>query len=110
MKKRIRAVTFVLVCCACSAETQLALAARSTMATSQLMKGFGNSCPNVSIVSDDKSADYVIEAQGPQQTEVLKHYRITVFDKTGKAIFSTDKHSLGAATKEVCKFLLNNTK
>jgi hypothetical protein len=35
----------------------------------------------------------------------LKHYRITLFDKQGKAVFSIDKHSPGAATKDVCKFL-----
>ncbi len=47
----------------------------------------------------------MIEAFGPNAAEMLKHYRITLFDKTGKAVFSTDKHFPGAATKEVCKFL-----
>lgn len=95
----------LLVCVASSVETKLVVAPRSTMATSQLLKGFRESCPNVAITSDERSADYVIEAHGPNAAEFYKHYRITLFDKQGKAVFSTDKHSPGAATKEVCKFL-----
>ncbi len=45
MKTWIFAIV-ALVCCACSAETKLAVAPRSTMATSQLVKGFASSCPN----------------------------------------------------------------
>jgi hypothetical protein len=75
------------------------------MATSQLLKGFRESCPNVTVTSDEGSADYVIEANGPNAAEYLKHYRITLFDKQGKAVFSIDKHFPGAATKDVCKFL-----
>lgn len=95
----------VLVYAVSSAETKIAVAARSTMATAQLLKGFKSSCPNVAIVSDEDAADYVIEASGPNAAEFLKHYRITLFDKAGKTVFSTDKHSPGAATKDVCKFV-----
>jgi uncharacterized protein YcfL len=95
----------ILVCSASSAETKIVVAPRSTMATSQLLKGFRESCPNVVVTSDEGSADYVIEANGPNAAEFLKHYRITLFDKQGKTAFSTDKHSPGAATKDVCKFL-----
>ena len=95
----------VVTCAACSAEMRVAVIPRSTMPTSQLLKGFKESCPNVVITSDDASADYDIEANGPNAAEYLKHYRLTLFDKHGKAVFSTDKHSPGAATKDVCKFL-----
>jgi hypothetical protein len=95
----------VLVCTASSAETKVAVAPRSTMATSQLLKGFKESCPNVAVISDEAAADYLIEAQGPNAAEFFKHYRITLFDKQGKAVFSTDKHYPGQATKDVCKFL-----
>ena len=101
--KRILAV--LLFCAVCNAETKIAVAPRSTMATSQLIKGFSSSCPSVSIVLDEATADYVIEADREKVTEWMKHYRITLFDKHGKAVFSTDKHFPGAATKEVCKFL-----
>ena len=98
-------IAVILICVAGSAEIKVAVAPRSTMATSQLLKGFRESCPNVAVTSDEGSADYVIEANGPNAAELLKHYRITLFDKQGKAVFSTDKHSSGAATKDVCKFL-----
>ena len=103
--KRWCLFTVVLICAAGSAETKVAVAPRSTMATTQLLKGFRESCPNVAVTSDEGSAYYVIEANGPNAAEFYKHYRITLFDKQGKAVFSTDKHSPGAATKEVCKFL-----
>jgi hypothetical protein len=95
----------VLVCATGSAQTTIAVAPRSTMATSQLLKGFKESCPNIAVTSDETAANYVIEAQGPNAAEYLKHYRITLFDKQGKAVFSTDKRHPGAATKDVCKFL-----
>ena len=95
----------VLICAASSAETKVAVAPRSTMATSQLLKGFKESCPNVAVTSDEAAADYTIEADGPNAAESLKHYRITLFDKQGRLLFSTDKHHPSAATKDVCKFL-----
>jgi len=95
----------LLICAASCAETKVVVAPRSTMATSQLLKGFKESCPSVVVTSEESSADYVIEAEREKDTEWLKHYRMTLFDKQGKAVFSTDKHSPGAATKDVCKFL-----
>jgi len=95
----------ILLCALSSAETKVAVAPRSTMATSQLLKGFRESCPDVAITSDEGSADYVIEASGPNAAEYLKHYRITLFDRKGNAVFSTDRRHPGAATKDVCKFL-----
>ena len=103
--KRWSLFATVLICAAGSAETKVVVAPRSTMATSQLLKGFRESCPDVTVTSDEGRADYVVEAYGPNIAEFLKHYRITLFDRQGKAVFSTDKHSPGAATKEVCKFL-----
>jgi len=98
-------ILIVAVCAACTAETTVGVAARSTMAPSQLLKGFRASCPSVTIGSSESAVDYVIEANGPNAAELLKHYRLTLFDKQGKPVFSTDKHSPGAATKDVCKFL-----
>jgi len=62
-------ILVILVCAAGSAETKIAVAPRSTMATSQLLKGFRKSCPNVTVTSDEGSADYVIEANGPNAAE-----------------------------------------
>ena len=73
----------ILICAASGAETKVAVAPRSTMATSQLLKGFRDSCPDVAITSDQGSAEYVIEANGPNAAEYLKHYRITLFDRKG---------------------------
>ena len=102
-----RILIIVLLCVMCSAETKVAVAPRSTMATSQIMKGISSSCPSVSIVLDETGADYIIVADREKDTEWLKHYRITLFDKQSKAVFSTDKHSPGASMKEVCEFRMH---
>ena len=86
-------------------QVKVAISQHSTMATSQLLKGFTEDCPNVSIILDESVADYVIDANGPNAAEGMKHYRITLFSKQGTAVFATDKHFPGAATKEVCRFI-----
>ncbi len=80
----------------------------STMDISQLVRGFAKSCPNVSIVVGDTVPDYVMEADYSPGVSNMR-YRITLFDRTGKALFSADKLSSNAATKQVCRFL-NNAK
>ncbi|MGA2001620.1 MAG: hypothetical protein ABSG52_16675 [Terriglobales bacterium] len=60
----------------------------------------------MSIIRDETEAEYVIEASQSQPgREWTNHFRVTVFDKQGKAVFNTDKHSGKAATKEVCRFI-----
>ena len=108
MRPRLCLALILLSRGAYATEIKVTVIPSSTMAVSQLVKGFSASCPNVTIVLDESKADYLMEAQGPKDTEWLKHYRITLFDKQSKAVFGTDKHSPDAATKEACKFL--NTK
>jgi hypothetical protein len=71
-----------------------------------LVKGFGNLCPNVSIIRDESKAEYVILASesNPLRGLLLSYY-ITVYDKQGKVVFATDKHHGKNATKDVCRFI-----
>jgi len=87
-------------------QVKVAIDPRSAAEMEQLVKGFNNSCPNVSIVRDENEAEYFIQAsQADPWREWLLHFRITVFDKQGKVVFATDKHYSKGSTKEVCRFI-----
>jgi hypothetical protein len=71
-----------------------------------IAKGFGNSCPNVSIVRDESEAEYVVLAsESDPWRGLLLHYFITVYDKQGKMVFATDKHTAKNASEAACRFI-----
>jgi hypothetical protein len=70
------------------------------------VKGFGNSCPNVSIVRNESEAEYVVLAsESDPWRGLLLHYFITVYDKQGKMVFATDKHTGKNASEAACRFI-----
>ena len=71
-----------------------------------IVKGFGNSCPNVSIVRNESEAEYVVLAsESDPWRGMLLHYFITVYDKQGKMVFATDKHTGKNASEAACRFI-----
>ena len=71
-----------------------------------IVKGFGNSCPNVSIVRNESEAEYVVLAsESDPWRGLLLHYFITVYDKQGKMVFATDKHTGKNASAAACRFI-----
>ena len=83
----------------------VAIDPHSAGATEQLVIGFGNSCPNVSIVRDESEAKYVIVASVcAAGCGWLTHFYITVYDKQGKVAFATDKVDSERSTKAACRF------
>ena len=71
-----------------------------------IAKGFGNSCPNVSIVRNESEAEYVVLAsESDPWRGLLLHYFITVYDKQGKMVFATDKHTGKNASEAACQFI-----
>ena len=83
----------------------VAIDPQSAGATEQLVNGFGNSCPNVSIVRDESEAKYVIVASVcAAGCGWLTHFYITVYDKQGKVAFATDKVDSERSTKAACRF------
>lgn len=66
--------------------------------------GFHNSCPNVSIVRDESTAEYVILASQANSGFFL-HYYITVYDKQGKVAFAADKHLAKNTVRAFCEFM-----
>lgn len=71
-----------------------------------IVKGFHDLCPNVSIIRDESQADYVVLAsESDPWRGFLLHYYITIYDKQGKVVFSTDKHHGKDASKDACRFI-----
>ena len=71
-----------------------------------IVKGFRNYCPNVSIVRDESEAEYVVLASESDPLRgLLLHYFITVYDKQGKMVFATDKHTGKNASEAACRFI-----
>ena len=87
-------------------QVKVAIDRRSAGETERLVKGFGDSCPNVSIVRDESEAEYfVLASESDPWRGMLLHYFITVYDKQGKMVFATDKHTGKNASEAACRFI-----
>ena len=88
-----------------SDQVKVAIDPRSSggMEAELLTNGFRNVCPNVSIIRDESVAEYVIFASGACPG-FLCHYYITLYDKLGKVVFTTDKHDAKNSIKAFCQF------
>lgn len=86
-------------------QVKVAIDPRSSggMEAALLTNGFRNVCPNVSIIRDESEAEYVIFASGACPG-FLCHYYITLYDKQGRVVFATDKHTGKNAVNAFCQF------
>jgi hypothetical protein len=76
------------------------MAPRSTADPVEVMKHFSQSCPNITITSNQKSSDYMLYAGGWSGS-----YRFMVIAKGGDTIYATETALLSNSVKNVCKFL-----
>jgi hypothetical protein len=86
-------------------QVKVAIDPRSSegMERALITNGFRDVCPNVSIIRDESEAEYVIFASGACPG-FLCHYYITLYDKQGRVVFTTDKHDGKNAIKAFCRF------
>jgi hypothetical protein len=101
-----------------AAETQkaplrVALSSTSTVASSDLRRGFQKKCPNVILTQDPSRADYALEAIERTMNSVsvgeVSRYRFTLFNRAGNAIYSTSPHKFSNAINNVCMALVRQT-
>jgi hypothetical protein len=94
-----------------AAETQkppirVALSSTSTVASSDLRRGFQKNCPDVILNRDASRADYALEAidrtTNPVTATEVSRYRFTLFNRAGNAIYSTSPHNFSNAINNVC--------
>ena len=79
--------------------TRIALV-NSNISNGAIFKAINENCQNVVLTIDVSKASYTLEAQN-----VYEHSLLTLFDKSGDALFTTDTHGTGNAVKDVCSFL-----
>jgi hypothetical protein len=95
-----------------AAETQkppIRVALSSTVAWSDLRRGFQTKCPDVILNRDPSHADYALEAieriTNPVTATEVARYRFTLFNRAGNAIYSTSPHKFSNAINNVCMAL-----
>ncbi|MGH9685177.1 MAG: hypothetical protein ACRD4S_16390 [Candidatus Acidiferrales bacterium] len=79
---------------------RLVLSPASTIPSADIVKNLVSKCPNVSITLNSKKSDFMLEAGGWSG-----NYKFTVFQKGGRAVFSTSTMMLSNAVKDVCRFV-----
>jgi hypothetical protein len=74
--------------------------------TAEIIKTFGDKCPNVTVTMNQHAADFVVllDHEGGKGL-ARKDNKIAVFNRAGDAIFSTSTRTLGSAVKDACKAL-----
>jgi hypothetical protein len=104
-------LTLTVLVLAFGAEAQrtprvIALSSTSTVAASDIRKGFQKKCPNVSLTLEPLKADYALEAMA-EPLNLLSgspttRYRFTLFSRSGDIIYSTSPHKFSNAINNVC--------
>ena len=77
--------------------------------TAEIIKTFGERCPNAIVTNQKEKADYVVllDHEGGKSL-VLKDNKYAIFNKDGDAIKSGSTRSLGNAVKEACTMMMAN--
>jgi hypothetical protein len=84
----------------------ITLTENSSVASADIVRGLAKKCPNVSLTTDAARADYKLEAIRQLRDQDAEgstwRYKLTLFDKTGAAVYATSTRSLDNAIKDVC--------
>lgn len=72
--------------------------------TAEIIKTFGERCPDVIVNNKQERADYVVVLEHEGGKSLLKRdNKVAVFNKGGDSIFSKSTRSLGNSVQEACK-------
>lgn len=77
--------------------------------TAEIIKTFGEKCPDVTVTMKSEAADYVvmIEREGAK-TVYAKDNKFAVFRKDGDAIKSGSTRTVGGAVKNSCEAIMKD--
>jgi hypothetical protein len=71
--------------------------------TAEIIKTFGERCPNAIVTMKEEKADYVVVLEHEGGKGMLRRdNKVAVFNKDGDAIFSRSTMSLGGSVKDAC--------
>ncbi len=108
MKNSFLLTVLLLLPCAAQAQKapKVTLSSTSTVAASDIRKGFRKKCPNVSLTLEPGKADYALEAIAEPINLIsgspTTRYRFTLFSRSGNIIYSTSPHKFSNAINNVC--------
>jgi len=76
----------------------------------EIIKTFGERCPEVTVTLKQEKADYVVllDHEGGKGLARKKN-KVAVFNKDGDAIYSGSTRSLGNGVKDACEAIKNDT-
>jgi hypothetical protein len=78
--------------------------------TAEIVKTFGQRCPQVTVTIKREKADYIVlldHEGGKAATE--RDNKVAVFNREGDSIFSASTRSLGNAVKDACAAILKDS-
>jgi hypothetical protein len=81
-------------------QLKVVLSRQSNVDPVEIMKHFSQKCPNVTLTTNPRHSDFMINAQGWSG-----NYRFMVIQKGGDTIYATQTALLSNAVKDVCHFL-----
>ncbi|HEY4710120.1 MAG TPA: hypothetical protein VIH46_08125 [Candidatus Acidoferrales bacterium] len=80
---------------------KLVIERHSTVPMVEVVKNFGDKCPNVTITTNMEQSDYMLQAIGWPGDG----YRFMIIAKGGDSLYATKTVLLSNAVKDVCHFL-----
>jgi hypothetical protein len=108
MKQIILVMAILMFACAAGAGPEvvgkplkLVIERHSTVPMVEVVKNFGDKCPNVTITTNVEKSDYMLQAIGWPGDG----YRFMVIGKGGDSLYATKTVLLSNAVKDVCHFL-----
>jgi len=77
--------------------------------TAEIIKTFGERCPDVIVNNKQERADYIVllDHEGGKGI-ILRDNKVTVFNKNGDSIVSRSTRSLGNAVKDACDAIMSD--
>ena len=77
--------------------------------TGEIMKTFGERCPQLTVTINKERADYIIllDHEGGKGL-ARKDNKVAVFDGEGDMVYSGSTRSLGNAVKDACKAIMKD--
>jgi hypothetical protein len=96
---------------AASATVRISITGKSNISTAEIGKSFDSQCSEVVVALDVEKADYLLEAidrgtgRGAGRGRSTARYEVTLFNRGGDRVFSSETVYLGNAFKDVCSFI-----
>jgi len=87
-----------------------AMAGGARPQTAEIIKTFGERCPEVKINNIEEKADYIVVLDHEGGKGALRHKnKVAVFERiSGDSVFSKSTLSLGGSVKDACEAILND--